>query len=256
MAKPINHREKILQYLAMLKVKMTEDDLDAFLKKASPIQVGVSELLARFLESPALASQASAIAGRIGRANFPTAATMESFDWNHNRKTIRPDRFLELATGEFIRRKENLTFVGSSGLGKTHLMEGIGKKCCAWGYRVRYETSASLLETLNKARAVRALPQKVKFYCSYDFLIIDEFGFEKLERKEVSEAMSLLYKVIDGRNRRNSTGIITNVSFENWSDYLGDPPMTMALLDRVVDQTNIIRFEGVSIRQPKKSKDG
>ena len=30
-------------------------------------------------------------------------------------------------------------------------------------------------------------------------IIIDEFGFEKLERKEVSNALSLLYKVIDGR---------------------------------------------------------
>ena len=91
---------------------------------------------------------------------------------------------MELATGEFIRRKGNLTFAGSSGLGKTHLKEGIGKKCCALRYRVRYETSASLVETLNKTWAVRALAQKVNFYCSYDFLIIDELGFEKLERGE------------------------------------------------------------------------
>ncbi|MEZ6099717.1 MAG: ATP-binding protein [Pirellulaceae bacterium] len=38
----------------------------------------------------------------------------------------------------------------------------------------------------------------------------------------------------------------------SWTDYLSDPPMTMALLDRVVDQTNVIPFEGDSIRKPKK----
>jgi DNA replication protein DnaC len=160
-----------------------------------------------------------------------------------------------MATGQFISRKENVAFVGLSGLGKTHLIQAVGRRCCALGYRVRYETSASLIESLNKARAIKALTPKVKHYCSYDLLIIDEFGFEKLERKEVPDALSLLYKVIDGRNRRSSTAIITNVNFDNWTDYLGDPPMTMALLDRVVDQTNLITFEGESIRHLKnKSK--
>ncbi len=154
---------------------------------------------------------------------------------------------MELASGQFIQRKENVAFVGASGLGKTHLIQAVGRKCCALGYRVRYETSASLIETLNKARAIKALTPKVKKYCSYDLLVIDEFGFEKLERKEIPEALSLLYKVIDGRNRRSSTAIITNVNLKDWTDYLGDPPMTMALLDRVIDQTNIITFSGTTV---------
>jgi len=120
---------------------------------------------------------------------------------------------------------------------------------------VRYETSGSLIEVLNQARAVKRLTPKVRQYCLYELLIIDEFGFEKLERKEVPDALSLLYKVIDGRNRRSSTAIITNVSFDDWTEYLGDPPMTMALLDRVVDQTNLISFEGDSIRKLKKKPE-
>ncbi len=175
---------------------------------------------------------------------------MESFDWLYNAKTIRPEPFLELATGEFVRRKENATFYGKSGLGKSHLMEGIGRKCCAAGYRVRYETSASLIEVLNQARAINALSSRVKKYRSYDLLIIDEFGFEKLERKQVPDALSLLYKVIDGRNRRCSTAVLTNVNMSDWTDYIGDPPMTMALLDRVMDRSIQIPFEGKSYRKP------
>jgi len=105
---------------------------------------------------------------------------------------------------------------------------------------VRYETSGSLIEVLNQARAEKRLTPKVRQYCLYELLINDEFGFEKLERKEVTDALSLLYKVIDGRNRPSSTAIITNVNFDDWTEYLGDPPMMMALLDRVVDQTNLI----------------
>ncbi len=229
---------------------MTEEQLDQFLKQVSQVSLSPTELLSKFLEGPAGTSRESAIESRIKRAAFTTEATLESYDWTRNPKSIRKETFLELASGQFIKRKENAAFVGASGLGKTHLIQAVGRKCCALGYRVRYETSASLIETLNKARAIKALTPKVKHYCSYDLLIIDEFGFEKLERKEVPEALSLLYKVIDGRNRRSSTAIITNVNLKDWTDYLGDPPMTMALLDRVIDQTNIITFSGRTGRGP------
>lgn len=231
-------------------MKMTDEQLDLFLKQASQASQSPTELLCKFLEGPASTSQESAIQSRIKRAAFPTEATLESYDWTRNPKSIRKETFLELASAQFIHRKENVAFVGASGLGKTHLIQAVGRKCCALGYRVRYETSASLIETLNKARAIKALTPKVKKYCSYDLLVIDEFGFEKLERKEVPEALSLLYKVIDGRNRRSSTAIITNVNLKDWTDYLGDPPMTMALLDRVIDQTNIITFSGHTGRRP------
>ena len=234
---------------------MSQEQLDSFLQQHTKAALPVSELLAKFLEPPANESQESSIQARIRRAGFPTEATLESYDWTRNPKTIHREPFVELATGEFIRRKENVAFVGKSGLGKTHLILGVARKCCALAYRVRYETSGSLIEALNQARAVKRLSPKVRQYCSYELLIIDEFGFEKLERKEVPDALSLLYKVIDGRNRRSSTAIITNVNFEDWTDYLGDPPMTMALLDRVVDQTNVISFEGDSIRKPRKKPE-
>lgn len=243
-----HHRETILNYLKILKMKLKAEQLDSFLQEHAGGKLSILETLAKFLEIPADASQVTAIAYRIKRAGFPTEATLESYDWSRNPQTIVKEPFLELATGEFIRRKENAAFVGESGLGKTHLMQGIARKCCALGYRVRYETSASLIEKLNKARAIKALTAEVRHYCSWDLLIIDEFGFDKLERKEVPDALSLLYKVIDGRNRRSSTAVITNVNFDDWTEYLGDPPMTMALLDRVVDQTNLVRFEGESIR--------
>ncbi len=92
----------------------------------------------------------------------------------------------------------------SSGLGKSHIIESLGRRCCAAGYRVLYSKSAALIELLNKARATKSLPQQVRKLRAYDWLIIDEFGFEKLERSEISDALSLLYKVIDARLGRST----------------------------------------------------
>ena len=125
---------------------MNQEQLDSFLQHHTKAALPVSELLAKFLEQPANASQESSIQARIRRAGFPTEATLESYDWTRNPETIHREPFFELATGEFLRRKENVAFVGNSGLGKSHLMQGIARKCCALGYRVRDETSGSLIE--------------------------------------------------------------------------------------------------------------
>jgi hypothetical protein len=73
-------------------------------------------------------------------------------------------------------------------------------------------------------------------------LILDEFGFDKLERAESPQAANLLYKVIDARHRQSSTALVTNIDFESWGEYLGDPPLAMAFLDRVVDGALLMKI--------------
>ncbi len=58
----------------------------------------------------------------------------------------------------------------------------------------------------------------------------------------------LLYKVLDARSGRRSTALATNVDFEAWAEYLGDPPLAMAFLDRVVDGAIILKIKGKSYR--------
>ena len=85
----------------------------------------------------------------------------KSYDWTRNPETIHREPFFELATGEFLRRKENVAFVGNSGLGKTHLMQGVARKCRALGYRVRYETSGSLIEVLKSRIRLQELLERI-----------------------------------------------------------------------------------------------
>jgi DNA replication protein DnaC len=57
----------------------------------------------------------------------------------------------------------------------------------------------------------------------------------------------LLYKRINARAAR-STALVTNIDFEAWGDYLGDPPLAMAFLDRIVDGAIILKINGKSYR--------
>lgn len=241
-------RQQIVQHLETLNIPLPIEQLDEMLATATKAKLSYLQLLERVLAAPAHLRRERSIERRLRAARFRDAATFESFDWDFNGKTIDQVTFEELATGDFIRRGDNLLFVGDSGLGKSHLIQSVGRRCCVSGYRVRYVTSAALLEELTAASGDKTLSRKVRYYCGFDLLIIDEFGFEKLERREYPESSSLLYKIIDSRSRRGSTALVTNIEFEDWTDYFGDPPLAMALIDRMVDDAIIERFEGKSYR--------
>lgn len=242
-------RQRILEHGQTLRFLLNSDDLDEILRHAEKERFSHLQLIERVLSVPARRRRERSTELRIKNARFRNpAATFETFDWSFNAQYIDRGQMEELGTGDFIRRRDNLLFVGQSGLGKSHLIEAIGRRCCAAGYRVRRVTSAELLLELGKSLADGTMPKQLRYYAGFELLIIDEFGFDKLEREENPQAPSLLYKVIDSRTRKRSTALITNVDFETWGTYLGDPPIAMALLDRVVDGAIIHKFQGKSYR--------
>ena len=128
-------------------------------------------------------------------------------------------------------------------------------RACAAGYRVLYRTSAQLLNDLNASLADKTLPVRLRRYQRPEFLISDEFGFDRVERLESPEAAHLLYKVIVARHRRRSTALLTNIDFDGWADYMGDAPLAMAFLDRLVEGAVIIKIKGKSYRARKAKTD-
>jgi DNA replication protein DnaC len=140
---------------------------------------------------------------------------------------------------------------GHYGIGKSHIMQAIGQKACVHGYHVLYQTSAQLLADLTASLADKTLPVRLRRYAKPDFLIIDEFGFDKIERSECPEAAHLLYKIIAARNQKRSTALVTNVDFEKWGEYLSDGPLAMAFLDRLVEGAIILKVKGKSYRANK-----
>lgn len=240
--------DRIHAHLETLRITMSMDQMNELIQSGEQERLAPLEFLERFLAEPARIRTERGIERRIRDAGFPEeSTTFESFDWKFNERWINRAQMEQFATGDFVRRKRPLVFVGQSGLGKSHLIQGIGRRLCALGYRVRYRTSAQLLEDLHAAAGERNLPQRIRYYARFDLLIIDEFGFDRLERLEYPQAPSLLYKVIDSRSGRKSTALVTNIDFDEWTEYLGDPPLAMALLDRIVDGA-IYKFQGESYR--------
>jgi DNA replication protein DnaC len=239
---------RILEHFQTLRVPLSAAELDAAVARAEKERLSILEFLARLIGPLAEFRRQRAIERRIREARFHEPKTLEAFDWAFNAKAIDRRQIESLAAGEFIRRGDNLVLAGQSGVGKSHIVQAVGRAACALGYRVRYVTSAELLRDLTASLADHTLPQRLRYYSNFELLVIDEFGFDKIERAESSQAASLLYKVVDSRSPQRSTALVTNIGFEAWADYLGDAPLAMAILDRLVDGAIVLKIEGRSYR--------
>ena len=231
-----------MEHLQTLGITIPEEQFDDALRQAEQCGWSHLELLDRLFGLPALQKRERMIQRRIRDAHFAENKTLESFDWKFNAQAIDRREIEELATGDFIRRGDQLLMVGQSGIGKSHLLEGIGRRACLQGYRVRYIQSDALLADLGASLADGTTVKRIRYFTRPDLLIIDGFGFDRIEREQSPQGLSLLYKVIDKRGPQRSTALITNIDFDAWNEYLEDSPLVMALIDRLFEKAIIKRF--------------
>jgi len=251
---PAPLRDLCLSHFKILGIPIAPNDLDAVLERADKEILSHLKFLDLLLGQQAAARRDRAVERRIREAHFEERKILETFDWKFNPQIDRL-QIEELASGDFIRRLSNLIVVGQAGVGKSHLIQAIGMRACAAGYRVLYSTSSGLLADLTASLADKTLPLRLRRYQRPELLIIDEFGFDRVERLESPQAAHLLYKVIVARHRRRSTALLTNIDFDGWADYMGDGPLAMAFLDRLVEGAIIIKIKGKSYRASKVKTD-
>jgi len=241
-------RDRCLSHCATLGIPLEGTSLDEVLSRAEKESLSHLHFLDLLLGTQADARRERTVARRIREARFADSKTLEGFNWQFNPKAFDRVQIEELASGDFIRRRNNLILVGWSGIGKSHIIQALGQKACVQGYRVLYRTSAELLSDLTASLADKTLPTRLRYYARPDLLIIDEFGFDRIERTECPQAAHLLYKIIASRNQKRSTALVTNVDFDKWGEYMADGPLAMAFLDRLVEGAIILKVKGKSYR--------
>jgi DNA replication protein DnaC len=245
---PAHLREQILADFGTLKVPLRAEEFDAILARAEREGWSHQQFLHLLIADQAGQRRERRIARRIREAHFRDPQSLSAFDWEFNKQAIDRVQIEELATGAFIQRRDNLVLVGQSGVGISFLIQAIGQSACAQDRSVLYTTSAGLLEDLTASLADQTLPKRVRYYARFDLLIVDEFGFDHIERQQSPQAANLFFKIIDARSRQRSTAVATNIDFDAWADYLGDPPLATAFLDRLVDGAIILKLKGKSYR--------
>lgn len=227
-------------------MKTIADILDDELAKAAQESTPVTGLLERLFTQEADALIQRRIERRIKQSKLPERKLLADFDFAFQ-KGLDKARIMEIAGLDFVKRKQGLILAGNSGTGKSHIAKAILLIGCMKTYSCRYTTAADMLRELLASLADDTLEKKLKRYLSPDILLIDEVGFDRLEQQDAYNA-NLFHKVIDGRYCKKTTILTTNIDFKQLGDYLGDPVITTAIVDRMVHHSIIISIEGPSWR--------
>jgi len=223
-----------------------EKALDETLALAAKQNLSSAAVIERLLDIEAVSLVERRIERRIRESKLPERKVLADFDFKFQ-TGIDQRQVMELATLGFVERKQWLILAGSSGTGKSNIAKALMLLACQRLYRCRYTTASFMLRDLLSGLADDSLEDKLKAYVRPDILLIDEIGFDRLEQ-ESSRNASLFFKVIEGRYCKKTTILTTNIDFKSLGEYLGDPVVTTAIVDRMVHHAIIINIDGPSYR--------
>jgi DNA replication protein DnaC len=229
--------------MRILKLSGMVDTLDTRLSQAQKDGIGFREFLELLLEDEVQHRANKRLATRIMRAHFEEEKNLEGFDFNFNPKL--PAQYIRnLATCQFIERKESVILCGPVGVGKTHLAEALGHQACRAGYNVLFAKSSRLLSDLGGGRADDTWEKRIAHYLKPNLLILDDFAMKEFTKTQAED----LYELIDRRHNSSSMIVTANRAPKDWYPLFPNPVIAESALDRLVSCAHVITLTGKSYR--------
>jgi len=236
--------EDLQQLLLNLKLKTMVARLEDTLTAAEQAGTSLKTLLTQLLRAEWEARQQAALAARLRRAHMPELLTLESFPFKVQ-TGVKERQIRTFAQLDFIPKAENIVFIGETGVGKTGLMSGLVLKAVQNGYRALFIKAQDLFDEMYASLADRSTRRLLKSLANVDVLAIDELGYLNIK----PEQTNIFFKLMEERHHRKPTLITTNMPYAAWQDFLGNRPLTQALLSRLRERCHTLIIEGPCLRE-------
>ena len=226
--------------------------LESYLADQSRNENTLIERLTDLVDLEYIPRKERAARTRLKISGMPQYKQLSDFDLTWLKGGLSRTKLEELSSLAFIDRKENVFLLGPSGVGKTHLLLGLGTRACQNGFSAYYMTCHDLVETLVRARDQNRLKRKLDWFRKPNVLLIDEVGYEPL----TSEQAHVFFQLINTRYEWGSIIMTSNKSFSKWAELMSDEAVATAMLDRLLHHSHTLSLQADSYRMKERLKVG
>jgi DNA replication protein DnaC len=239
----MNLLSSVQEQLCSLSMKHASKELESILGDAhhqewTPLQT-LQALLTVELEN----RQDSGRLRRLKAANLPFHKTLDDFDFGFQNSVLKR-QMQQLTEMAWLEGAYNIMFLGPPGVGKSHLAVALGIAAVNAGYRVYFTQMDQLVQFLKTETISRRSKQQLRVLYNANLVILDEVGFQPISRQEAN----LLFGLINRLYQQTSVILTSNKGFEEWGEFLGDPVITAAMLDRLMHKCELFNMTGDSYR--------
>ena len=245
----MNNYVKLLNNLEVLQLEKIKQNLDQYIDLINNKEKDVVEALYELTSLEIELRNEKSIYECVRTAGFPFLKTFEDFDFSFQ-LAINKEQILDFKNLRFIENNKNIIFVGSLGVGKTHLATSIGIEAAQNRNSTYFINCNDLIANLKKAQSENKFINRLNHYARYKLLIIDEVGFLPMDL----DGANMLFQLINKRYEKHSIIITTNKPFGKWREIFNDVTLANAILDRLLHHSYIININGNSYRLKDKLK--
>jgi DNA replication protein DnaC len=238
------------EQLKELRLSGLSQSLEVRLQEARSSKLDHAEFLELILADELVVRRDRQIARWTKAAAFRDQKSLDDFDFEFNTSVKRKQVF-DLAAGDFIRKHRDAILVGPPGVGKSHLVQSIGRQLIRDGFTVYYRSIFDCVRDFLHDEAFEGHERILNRYLKPDLLILDDMGMKQLPKR----SGEFLFEIIMRRHELRSTIMTSNRPLEDWGKLIGDVPAATAILDRFLQDAELIQITGKSYRLRGRAAD-
>lgn len=235
-----------LQQLRELKLEGMARSYEAILDLPTSSQPGPHELLGQLVQQEMDSKRFKRTQVYLRMSKLRYAAQLEEIKCTPERN-LTGEHVSLLADCSWVKKAENILITGATGCGKSFIACALGHQACLMGYKTLYLNMNRFIEKVNLAKLDGTFIKLLNQIEKTNLLILDDFGLQPMS----ADTRLALLQILEDRYHRKATIIASQIPIAQWHEYIADPTLADAILDRLIANAHKIELKGKSLRHNK-----
>lgn len=204
------------------------------------------ELIAHLLEAERLHRGNDRMTTLLKAAKLRYQALPQSVECSAARNLSKAT-WSTLLESNYLQHGANVLITGATGCGKSHIACALAYQACLLGIKTRYFNMNRLIEAIVMAKTDGSYLKFLNQLERIPLILLDDFGLQNLNK---TTKLALL-QIMEDRYAKKSLIVTSQLPVSSWHEYLDEPSLGDAIMDRMTANSHRLELKGESWRKKK-----